>query len=1001
MSQAAVLAVRTRRVLLVVIAALLMLPGALLTRHGAAGATEAGPDPAGAQTGGVSTTVYYPPDVVGQFNALSERAEALGFGIGDSPDPLNCRHYQGVARSTGVGDPFLFVTHNGNDNWKSCPFRHDYPGALLVVDMASRPDDGERLRSNRIRRDTSTVDTPPPASDTTVAVVRFDGKGVWPPYHHPGGVQMVGDVLVVPLEGPCRTEDCVVPENLPEHQILFVDVSNPTNPRPLSTFVPGTLEDFSPGLVGVTRQPGGRYLMLATGKANTVLRFYRSLPTEPDGSTDLADPALQWEHVFDYHKSAIEEDIDRDWPGGEVFGQLPAAYQTMNFVRQGGPTGPLFVIAARNTDGVGAGRDELDLYRVIEGQHEFRFEFVGNRHLVALPTAAASSFGQGDIANFAAASGIYVSPSGDLLLYATEHDNDGPEVGGKGTVKAGEWRHHDMVRPGSPSTHMTASANGPYTVAEGGTVALHGTSAPPVSRAWVELFANDDHTNRSVVIDYPDRFLDDFDDFGEIEANEGDLNGFSDDAHSIRWFAPHGCTIRLNQHDVRDDDFPGDKSKTLHGDGQVHAWNLDRTMNDKGTDDIGGELSSITWFSDCETVYDAPTTYAWDLDGDQIFGETGETGPNPNYSVSNVDGPATRTAYLFACKSGQCRDVETNISITNANPVISSVTNNGPVGEGLAATVTVAATDPGGPGDVLTYSFDCNNDGTYDLGPQSQNSATCAFPDEGTYTVPVKVADDDGGSTTGTTAVAVTNVAPIVFSLVGPTDPVRLGAETTILATFTDPGAEDTHTCTFTWDDGTAPTTVGSGTTGSRECRANHTYAAAGVYRVGLTVSDGDGATSAPAAYEFVVVFNPAGGFVTGAGAIISPAGAYTPDPSVTGRANFAFVSDYRQGANTPSGTTQFRFKSADLVVESVAYQWLVVAGTKAQYKGTARLNGEGGYGFLLTATDDGKSDRFRLKVWDIASGSVVYDNSRGASDDLDAANPQVIETGNITIHKG
>lgn len=93
--------------------------------------------------------------------------------------------------------------------------------------------------------------------------------------------------------------------------------------------------------------------------------------------------------------------------------------------------------------------------------------------------------------------------------------------------------------------------------------------------------------------------------------------------------------------------------------------------------------------------------------------------------------------------------------------------------------------------------------------------------------------------------------------------------------------------------------------------------------------------------------------------------------------------------------------QTADLVIESEAYQWLVVAGTKAQYKGTARLNGEGGYGFLLTATDDGKSDRFRLKVWEIASGNVVYDNSRGASDDVDAANPQVIESGNIAIHKG
>ena len=31
--------------------------------------------------------VYFVPDVVGQFNALMERADALGFGRGSSPDP--------------------------------------------------------------------------------------------------------------------------------------------------------------------------------------------------------------------------------------------------------------------------------------------------------------------------------------------------------------------------------------------------------------------------------------------------------------------------------------------------------------------------------------------------------------------------------------------------------------------------------------------------------------------------------------------------------------------------------------------------------------------------------------------------------------------------------------------------------------------------------------------------------------------------------------------------
>lgn len=61
------------------------------------------------------------------------------------------------------------------------------------------------------------------------------------------------------------------------------------------------------------------------------------------------------------------------------------------------------------------------------------------------------------------------------------------------------------------------------------------------------------------------------------------------------------------------------------------------------------------------------------------------------------------------------------------------------------------------------------------------------------------------------------------------------------------------------------------------------------------------------------------------------------------------------------------------------------MAGPKALYKGTGTINGAGDYGFMLTAIDgeiDGGSgtDKFRIKIWDKATDSMVYDNKAGES---------------------
>lgn len=273
--------------------------------------------------------------------------------------------------------------------------------------------------------------------------------------------------------------------------------------------------------------------------------------------------------------------------------------------------------------------------------------------------------------------------------------------------------------------------------------------------------------------------------------------------------------------------------------------------------------------------------------------------------------------------------------------------------------------------------------------------------DNGSYQATFTATDKDGGVGYASLVLSVANVAPKPTDTIGPTTPLAMGSVASVTSRFTDPSSADTFTCTFSWDDG-AQTAV-TAAAGATDCSGTHAYAAAGVYTVGVRIDDDDGG-SATDVFEYVVVYDPNAGFVTGGGWIVSPPGAYTVDPSATGNANFGFVSRYQRGATVPTGQTEFNFKAGSLNFHSESYDWLVVAGSKAQYKGVGTINGTGDFGFLLTVTDGnraggGGADKFRIKIWDRTAESVVYDNKVGASDDIDAADPQEIGGGSIVIH--
>jgi hypothetical protein len=152
---------------------------------------------------------------------------------------------------------------------------------------------------------------------------------------------------------------------------------------------------------------------------------------------------------------------------------------------------------------------------------------------------------------------------------------------------------------------------------------------------------------------------------------------------------------------------------------------------------------------------------------------------------------------------------------------------------------------------------------------------------------------------------------------------------------------------------------------------------------------------------KFSQVFDQSAGWVTGGGWINSPAGAYAADPSLTGKVNFGLVSKYQHGAPPPTGQTEFQFKLGNLNFHSTNYDWLAVAGPRAQYKGSGTINGNGDYAFILTAIDGqitgGGPDKFRIKIWNKTNGAVIYDSQMGAGDGDDPTT--ALGGGNIVIH--
>jgi hypothetical protein len=152
----------------------------------------------------------------------------------------------------------------------------------------------------------------------------------------------------------------------------------------------------------------------------------------------------------------------------------------------------------------------------------------------------------------------------------------------------------------------------------------------------------------------------------------------------------------------------------------------------------------------------APDTldYAWDFDGDGQYDDA--AGVSPTFSAATIDGPDSITVAVRVTDDDSKVDVaQSTVTVNNAVPVITVVSDDGPVLIDEDITITVSANDPAGILDPLAYAFDCDNDGGYDVAAQPEPSATCNYDEAGDHIVGVRVTDGDGGEALISTVVQV------------------------------------------------------------------------------------------------------------------------------------------------------------------------------------------------------------------------------------------------------
>jgi probable HAF family extracellular repeat protein len=168
------------------------------------------------------------------------------------------------------------------------------------------------------------------------------------------------------------------------------------------------------------------------------------------------------------------------------------------------------------------------------------------------------------------------------------------------------------------------------------------------------------------------------------------------------------------------------------------------------------EGASVTVTASGSDPEEGTLTYTWDLDNNGSFETPGQ---GVDFSAATLDGPNSYTIVVRGADSGGLTATgQATVNVLNVAPtaILTSIPSTLLAGQ----SATLFFSNPFDPSadDVAVgfqYSYDCTNDGTFELQSALDASYTCPYPTAGTFTALGRIADKDGGFTDDTVDIVV------------------------------------------------------------------------------------------------------------------------------------------------------------------------------------------------------------------------------------------------------
>ena len=176
--------------------------------------------------------------------------------------------------------------------------------------------------------------------------------------------------------------------------------------------------------------------------------------------------------------------------------------------------------------------------------------------------------------------------------------------------------------------------------------------------------------------------------------------------------------------------------------------------------DEGEEVTLSVDFTDPGGAPSGPDTHTCEIDWGDGTPKAAGTVQNMTCTASHTyadDNPSNTawddyTISVTVTDKDDAFDQTTIVqTVNNVPPSIDAIHVPATIEHGQMVAVSIDTSDPGGIGDPLTYEFDCDGDGVFEVDAGSSSSYNC-FPDQSTLSpeISVRVSDDDLGVTTST-----------------------------------------------------------------------------------------------------------------------------------------------------------------------------------------------------------------------------------------------------------